>query len=135
VEAKTFSVKYFPNNAELVVPTLSQTVTTQLQDAFISQTNLDMVNSIGDLHFEGEIVDYRMEPVVIQQNDQAAYTRLTIGLKVKYTNKIDDTFAFDKTFSRYVDYSGTQLTATSAQIDEVVKQLVEDIFNAAVVNW
>ena len=41
---KTVQIDYFPNNAILVEPTLSQTFYIELQDLFLQQTNLDLVN-------------------------------------------------------------------------------------------
>lgn len=134
-EAKTISVNYFPNRAPLVEPTLSQMVTETLKDEFSSRTNLDLVSRSGDLHFEGEIVDYKTEPVAIQQDDQAAQTRLTITVRVKYTNRFDSKYEFDTNFSRYVDYSSSQTTANQNQIQEIVDLIAEDVFNKSVVNW
>ena len=135
-EAKTVSVDYFPNHAQLVNPTLSNTLTNALRDAMTNQTTLDMVESGGDLAFEGEITDYRTSPVAIS-GQTAAMNRLTVTVKVRFSNRIDDTKDFEQSFSRYEDYPSDQdlnsvqeaLTAT------IVEQLVEDIFNKALVNW
>ena len=135
-EAKTVSVDYFPNHAQLVNPTLSNTLTNALRDAMTNQTTLDMVESGGDLAFEGEITDYRTSPVAIS-GQTAAMNRLTVTVKVRFSNRIDDTKDFEQSFSRYEDYPSDQdlnsvqeaLTAT------IVEQLVEDVFNKALVNW
>ena len=60
-EAKTFSVAYFPNNAPMVAPTLSNALTEGLRDKFSRQTRLQQVDEGGDFAFEGEIV-----PIVFQ---------------------------------------------------------------------
>jgi hypothetical protein len=135
-EAKTVSVDYFPNHAQLVNPLLSNNLTNALRDAMTNQTTLDMVESGGDLSFEGEITDYKTSPVAIT-GQTAAMNRLTITVKVRFSNRIDETKDFEQTFSRYEDYPSNQelfsvqesLTAT------IVEQLVEDIFNKALVNW
>jgi hypothetical protein len=67
IAAKTFSVRYFQNNASLVQPMLSQKMTEQLRDRMLQQTNLTMVNSDGDIAFEGEISNYTLQPVAIQE--------------------------------------------------------------------
>ena len=135
-EAKTVSVDYFPNHAQLINPLLSDNFTNALRDAMNNQTTLDLVESGGDLAFEGEITDYKTMPTAIT-GQTAAMNRLTITVKVRFTNRIDDTNDFEQTFSRYEDYPSDQdlnsvqesLTAT------IVEQLVEDIFNKALVNW
>ena len=136
-EAKTVSVDYFPNHAQLVNPLLSNNFTNALRDAMTNQTTLDMVESGGDLAFEGEITDYTTVPVAITSGQTAAMNRLTVTVKVRFSNRIDETKDFESNFSRYEDYPSDQdlnsvqesLTAT------IIEQLVEDIFNKALVNW
>lgn len=136
-DVKTITIKYFPNNASLVVPNLSQKITDGLQDKFTSETNLVMVTDGGDLLMEGSITDYSTSPVAIQGNDQAALNRLTITIEVNYTNTSDENLSFETKFSRYADYSSTQ-PLTEVQeglIEEITQMLIEDVFNKAVINW
>ena len=136
-EVKTINIKYFPNNASLVEPTLSQKLTDALRDKFTSETNLVLVNDGGDLVLEGSITGYTTSPVAIQGDDQAALNRLTITLDVVYTNMFEENMSFDSKFSRYSDYSSDQNLADvqEALIEEINTMLVEDIFNKAVINW
>ena len=136
-EARTVSVEYFPNHAQLINPLLSDNLTTALRDAMMNQTPLDMVDEGGDLAFEGEITDYKTTPVAITATQTAAMNRLTITVKVRFSNRFDDTKDFEQSFSHYEDYPSDQdlnsvqesLTAT------IIEALVEDIFNKALVNW
>ena len=136
-EVKTINIKYFPNNASLVEPTLSQKLTDALRDKFTSETNLVLVNDGGDLVLEGSITGYNTSPVAIQNDDQAALNRLTIILDVVYTNTFDENMSFDTKFTRYSDYSSDQNLADvqEALIEEINVMLVDDIFNKAVINW
>ena len=135
--AKTVSIPYFPNNATLVSPTLSSTLTDELQTRFTNQTKLELVPENGDLAFEGEITSYTVQPVAVTSNDMAAMNRLTITVKVKFTNRIDPTFDFNRSFSSFQEYpSSNDLPSVEGTlIPELVTQLVDDIFNAAVSNW
>ena len=135
-EAKTISVDYFPNHAQLVNPLLSDNLTNALRDAMNNQTTLDLVESGGDLAFEGEIIDYKTSPVAIT-GQTAALNRLTITVKVRFTNNIDDSKDFEQTFSRYEDYPSDQElnSLQSSCTAAIIEQLVEDIFNKALVNW
>lgn len=134
---KTVSIAYFPNNAGLVVPTLSRTFTDALRDYFTSQTNLNLVDRNGDLNLEGAITQYAVQPVAIQGNETAALNRLTIVVSVKFTNKTDSKQVWENTFSRYQDYPSTSnlVSVQEKLIGEITDQLVQDIFNKAVVNW
>lgn len=135
-EAKTVSVAYFPNHAQLVNPLLSDNFTNALRNAMTNQTTLDMVESGGDIAFEGEITDYKTMPVAIT-GQTAAMNRLTITVNVRFSNRIDDTKDFESSFSRYEDYpSNQELTSVQETLTAtIVEQLVEDIFNKALVNW
>lgn len=136
-EAKTVSVLYFPNQAPLINPLLSDQFTSALRDAMMNQTSLDMVESEGDLAFEGEIVDYRTTPVAITSDQTAALNRLTITVNVRFVNTFDETKSFETKFSHYEDYPSEQeLTSVQESLTSViVEALVEDIFNKALVNW
>ncbi len=135
--ARTFSVDHFPNHASLVQPTLSQVLTDALQDKFSRQTNLQLTNGIGDLHFEGSITGYTIQPQAMRADDRAQQNRLTITIRVKFVNEFEPENDFEQTFSRFYDYDSTEnLSAIEPiAIDLIVEALVEDIFNRAVVNW
>ncbi|MBE0662142.1 MAG: LptE family protein [Bacteroidales bacterium] len=136
-EAKTISIQQFPNNAPLVQPVLSQLLTDALSDKFSSQTNLSQVPINGDLAFEGSITDYRTQPVAITGDQTAAMNRLTIAVKVVFTNRVDEKQNFETTFSQFKDYDSS-LPLSSVEetlMGEIIEALVQDIFNRSVVNW
>jgi hypothetical protein len=134
---KTFSVDYFPNRAKLINPNLSQSFTDQLQEMLIRQTSLDQIEENGDLEFSGQITEYFVKPMNIQQGDLAAQTRLTISVKVKYTNNKDHEQDWEKTFSQYEDFDSNQLLSDveDTLVPEIVKKLTDDIFNASIASW
>ena len=135
--AKTVAITTFPNNASLVNPTLSQSFTTALKDKIQAQTPLTIVNDNGDYAIEGEITEYSVNPVAIQGNDTPAMNRLTITVRVRFTNKFDEAQNFEQTFSRYADYYSTQNLSSveSGLVAEISDALTDDIFNKAFVNW
>jgi hypothetical protein len=134
---KTVSIRYFPNRAEIIVPTISQQLTDALIDKFRSQTKLKQVNGSADAVFEGEITGYYTQSGAIQGNDKPAKNRLTMTVRVKYTNNVKPEESFDQSFSRYEEYASTQnITSIEGQlITSLLDQLTEDIFNKAFVNW
>lgn len=135
--AKTVTIDYFQNRSTYVNPTLSNTITENLKDRFMSQTPLNLVKTNGDLHFEGTITGYTITAVGIKSGETASYNRLTIQLKVTFTNSTAPENDFDKTYSRYADYdvSSSFATVESALVEEITEQLIDDIFNDSVVNW
>lgn len=137
-EAKTFSVVYFPNNAPMVAPTLSNVLTEGLRDKFSRQTRLQQVEEGGDFAFEGEITNYSSTTASVSSGDYALQNRLTITVKVSFQNAVDQTLSFsNKSFSAYADYDSSQLLidVQDQLIEDIVEDLVNDIYMAAAGNW
>jgi hypothetical protein len=136
-EAKTISVQYISNKAAIVQPSLSQVITDGLIDAFAGQTNLEITENEGDLSFSGYITKYQIKPMAIKANETASQNRLTIAIKIKYNNSFDDKQNFETTFSRYRDYASSEniVDVEGVLIEEISKELIEDVFNKAFVNW
>lgn len=135
--AKTVAINTFPNNASLVNPSLSQSFTTALKDKIQGQTPLTIVSRQGDYEIDGEIIAYTISPVAIQGNETAAMNRLTITVRVRFTNKFDENQNFEQTFSRYADYASSRNLSSveSTLVTEINDALTDDIFNKAFVNW
>tara|TARA_B100000780_G_C20837101_1_gene332642 strand:- start:24 stop:530 length:507 start_codon:yes stop_codon:yes gene_type:complete len=136
-DAETVSIQYFPNNAALAPPTLSQEFSEGLKDIFLQQTSIQLVDRGGELQFEGEIVDYKNEPIAITSNDNAAQNRLTITVNVRFVNTLDETQNFEQRFSRFEDYSSTQnLSSVESDLNQlIIDQLTQDILTRAIGNW
>jgi hypothetical protein len=138
IDAKTFQVDFFQNNAELIEPGIDRTFTLNLQDLILNQTNLNLVKDSGDLIYEGEIVDYRISPMTATANQQASQNRLSIRVNVRFTNKNKEIDNFEKTFDFFYDYPATtQLTGAtlSTALDEIFLRITQDIFNESLAKW
>ncbi len=135
--AKTIQVDFFPNQAPLIEPTLSQKFTQDLQDLFTRQTNLTLVKTNGDLHFSGEITDYRITPMSATANQTASQNRLTITVNVVFENKLEEKDNFEKRFSFYYDYPANQQlnNILETALNEILERITQDIFNASVAKW
>lgn len=134
---KTISFENFPIKAALVYAPLAITFNDELTAKYASQTRLEQVRQDGDLQLSGAITGYSLTPQAVKADAYAAQTRLTIKVKVKFVNKKNSSENFDTEFSAYRDFDATQLL-TDVQDDlcnEMVKELVEEIFNATVANW
>lgn len=138
IDAKTYQVNYFQNNAPLIEPGIERTFTQKLQNLIQNQTNLNLVNSNGDLVYEGEIVDYRITPTTATADITAAQNRLTITINVRFTNKNKETDNFEKKFSFFYNYSGTdQLVGSklTEALEEIFERITQDIFNESLAKW
>ncbi|WP_430411689.1 LptE family protein [Kordia sp.] len=137
LNAETYQVNFFQNNAPIIEPGLDRDFTLALQDLIQNQTSLTLVRSNADLIYEGEIVEYRVSPMSATANNTAAQNRLTIAVQVRFThnNRPDDDF--DTRFSFFYDYpASSQLAAVqSTAFEEIFERLTQDIFNASLANW
>jgi hypothetical protein len=135
--AKTVSIDYFQNMASIVVPTLSNTFTEALKEKFVKQTPLNLIAKDADLSFEGEIRGYTVNSIAVTAGEFASKNRLTITVHVKFVNKLDEQWSFDKDFPAYEDFDSAQSLASvqDGLIKTIVDKLIEDIFNASVANW
>ena len=136
-DARTFSVAYFPNNATMVAPILSSTLTDALVDMFTRRTRLMQVEEGGDFAFEGEIINYTSTTASVSSDEVALLNRLTITIKVRFTNALDEKQSWNRTFTSYEDYESTRLlTEVEGElIPQIVDKLVTDIFQASASNW
>jgi hypothetical protein len=136
--AKTIQIDFFPNQAPLVEPALTQKFTNDFQDLFTRQTNLTLTSSNGDLYFSGEITGFRVTPMSGTSSQTAAQNRLTVTVNVRFVNKLVEKDDFEKTFSFYSDFdANSQLTGSILEnaLDEIVERITQDIFNASVAKW
>lgn len=138
IDAKTFQVNYFQNNADLIEPGIERTFTIKLQEIIQNQTNLNLTNSNGDLLYEGEIVEYRITPMQATASQTAAQSRLSVAVNVRFSNKKKEAENFEKRFSFYYDYDGSsQLVGSklTEALDVIFERITQDIFNESLAKW
>ncbi|HHT23544.1 MAG TPA: LptE family protein [Bacteroidales bacterium] len=135
---KTISIADFPNNAELVNPTLAQTFSEELRDKYTRQTKLSILKEGGDMHLEGEIVGYQLQAMAISADSYASETKLTLTINVRFTDMKNP--ANDMEDKRY---SASQLFDSNRMLADVepelisimVKEIVDKIYNDTVAKW
>ena len=135
---KTVSIGEFPIRAALVYPPLQQLFENTMTNMVTRQTRLKMQETPNtDLRLEGEITGYSLSPQAVTEDAYASKTRLTISVRVKYTDTRNDANSVDQTFSAYRDFSATELLidVQDQLCQEISKELVELIFNATLGNW
>ena len=138
IDAKTFQVNYFQNSAELIEPGIERTFTQALQNLIQNQTNLSLTNTGGDLIYEGEITDYRISPMAATADQRAGQNRLTISVNVRFVNTKKEDDNYEKRYSFFFDYSGTEQLVGSAltnAIQTIYDRITQDIFNDSLAKW
>ena len=139
---ETFQVNLFTNNSgnnvgSIYEPGLDRDFTLALQNILENQTNLQLIQTNGDLLYEGEIIEYRVSPMTSTADLNAAQNRLTISVNVIYTNFKKEEDSFERRFSFFFDYPAEQqLISVKSEAHEIIfERLTQDIFNASLAKW
>ena len=134
---KTINVAEFPIRAALVYPPLQQTFENELLNNISRNTRLQEIDGPSDIDLSGEITGYSLSPQAVGTDAYATETRLTITVRVKYTDNKNPAKSVDQTFSAYRQFS-SDLLLTDVQ-DELCQQISEElvnlIFNATLGDW
>jgi outer membrane lipopolysaccharide assembly protein LptE/RlpB len=134
---KTIHIRDFANQAQMVYAPLTEVFNETLKDLYARQTRLSLVNRNGDLEIDGEITNYDISSMSIQRDAIAAETRLTMRIKVRFTNNKNHDEDFERTYTSFRNFS-SNLMLNDVQdelINEMTKEIAELIFNDTVANW
>jgi len=136
-DVQTLSILQFDNQASIVVPSLTQTIAEDLRDVFQSRTKLRLVQNAGDMNLTGTISDYDVSPISIQGNDLASQNRLTISVHLEMECPSHEELAWKADFTNFSDFGADQQLSDieDALIEEILRKIVQDIFNKAFGNW
>lgn len=134
---ETVSVAFIENNAPIVAPTLSPTLTDKIRNKFLTQTNLRLIEESGDIALEGNVTDYTVSPVGAANNSTASKNRLQITVQVRMKSEKAPKLAFDQRFTQFEDFdASTSLAEVEANlIESISDNLAQEIFNKAALNW
>ena len=136
-DVKTVTINYFEYKALRVNPSLSNDLTEAMKDKFRKGTRLEQVDMDGDLELSGEVTGYDVKAQAVTSAEVAAQNRLTVSVKISFTNRKYPEDDFEKSFSAYADFDSTMSldSVESGLCEEIIEKLCEDIFNASVANW
>ena len=139
-QVRSISIKDFPNMAPLVYGPLAQRFTDELKDKFVRQTKLQLLPENGTLDLEGEITGYEVTPQAVREDANralAALTRLTVTVRVRYTNRVNPDKDFEQSFSSYKEFENSRtIDQVQEQLcREIIDDLVNQIYNATVADW
>lgn len=136
-KTQSISIADFPNNAALVNPNLSTNLSEGIRDIYSRQTRLQVLRKGGDLELEGEITDYALTPMAISADNLSAETKLTVTVKVRFTNNKSPEESFEKTYSAYQTFDSSQLLSDVQDelCAQMITEIAESIYNDTVAKW
>ncbi len=134
---KSIAIAEFPNQAALVYPQLSSMLSETIRDIYSRQTRLEVTRRNGDLELEGEITGYSLTAMAIAADSYAAETKLTITVRVRFTNNNAPEENFEKTYTAYQTFDSNRLL-TDVQEElctTMTQEIAESIYNDTVAKW
>lgn len=137
VEVKTFRVNYLENKARYVNPQLSPQLTEKLKDKIRGNTRLSQTND-DNAHYDisGYVSDYSISYTGIT-GGATTTNRLTVSFHIIFKNNLDEKKNLESDVTSTFDYASTQnLSQVEAERnDEIVRNIVDAIFNKIFSNW
>ncbi len=136
-DVKTYTVLPFQNNATLVVPGLADEFRLALTDKIQQTTGLDYKQSQADLVYSGTITQYQVQPASSTAEQSAALNRLSISVKIDFTDHKHPENNYSKTYSYYYDFPADRLLSDvqAEAHQEIIEQITQDIFNDSLAKW
>lgn len=137
-DVNTYFVDNFQNNALGAPGDINQRFSEALRAKIRNESRLSYNEQNPDIEFSGNIVRFTITPEAPQAGNTVALNKLEIAVAVDYVNNKDESknwkakqFTFFRTFGSDQDFISIQ----DGLIDEIFKQLMENIFNEAFTGW
>jgi hypothetical protein len=136
-KTKTIQIDEFPIRSTYVWGPMGPMFNNSLKDEFANHTHLQQVKRNGDMVITGEITNYSQRNKSVSSEGYSAQTELSITVNVRFTNNANHSQDFEKQFTASQTYDTTKsLNSVQQQlVEEIIKDLVNQIFNATVANW
>ena len=136
-KTKTITIADFPIRSNYVWGPMQIIFNNELKDIFANHTRLSQVKRNGDLKIEGEITQYSQRNKSVSSEGYSAQTELSMTVNVRFTNNKKHDEDFEKQFTSTTSYESTQSlnSVQEALVTQMVKEIVDQIFNATVANW
>lgn len=136
-KTKTIQIADFPLRASYLWAPMGPMFNNELRSQFTDHTRLQLVKRNGDLKLEGEITRYDQRNKGVSSEGHSSMVELSMTVNVRFTNNVKHTEDFEQQFTATTSYESTQSLSSvqDALVEEMVKNICEQIFNAAVANW
>lgn len=136
-KVKTVSIAQFQNRAAYQWGPMATMFNEALNDIFVQQTKLEQVNYGGDLQLDGEITAYDQLNKSISSDGYSSMVQLKMTVNVRFTNNTNHDEDFERQFSATRDFDATQSLESVQEelVTQMIDEIVNAIFNAAVANW
>lgn len=137
IPGQTFSIESFTNVASLINPNLAIVMQNNLQEKFANESNLKYTDGTGDASFKGIITKYSITPVEGTGAETVDLNRLKIGIKVTYTNSVNNSQNFDENIEFFEDFESSEDFSSIEQelMESISEKLIDEIYQKTMTEW
>ena len=134
---KSISLDKFPIRANYVWSPMESMLYNSISDVYAQKTKLKVLKRDGDLQLAGEIVEYSQTNKSVGSEGSSTQVQLKIVVNVRFVNTKKHEQDFEQRFSATAEYdSSKQLAAVQEElVQEMIDDIVDQIFNATVAIW
>ena len=132
---------YYVDNFSLARPDmpidLNQLFTEKLREKIRQESRLVNDNNTPDIVFSGSVTKFAIDFVAPDENNTTSLNRMSIGIRVEYSNELNPDDNWSKSYSDFEDFDSNQdLQSIQDQlIEDIIDDIVERIFNDSFTNW
>ena len=135
-QTPTMSIRHFNNQAPLIYAPLEPRFNEALMDIFTRRTRLQFVPNSQHMSLEGEIVGWQLTPLAVREDQFAAETRLTMTVRIRFRNYVTEQDVTETISANRVFDAGVMLDQVQGTLsEEMISEIVDQIFNATMANW
>ena len=136
-KTKSISLDKFPIRANYVWSPMESMFYNTISDAYAQKTKLKVLKRDGDLQLAGEIVEYSQTNKSVGSDGYSTQMQLKMVVNVRFVNTKKHEEDFEQRFSATAEYdSSKQLAAVQEElVQEMIDDIVDQIFNATVAIW
>ena len=133
---KTIQIDKIANRAPYGWAPMEAMFNNKLQDKYANSTRLRLVKRNGDLQVAGEITGYDQFNKAVSADGYSSQVQLKLTVNIRFrNNKMNQ--QWEKQFSATTQYDARQSLATVQEglVNEMIDDIVDQIFNATVADW
>ena len=140
IPLKRVKVNFIENHASYVNPQFSPALTDRLKQKIVNQTRLAQTNSDekADWIIDGEVTEYYQTTAGITSTNGRSQTSINrLNVSVKITKRQPNKDPEEHTVTRQFDFGANQSlqTAEARLMDEMIRNLTDEIFNQLFSGW
>lgn len=133
---KTIQIDKIANRAPYGWAPMEAMMNNKLQDKYANSTRLRIIKRNGDLQISGEITSYDQFNKAVSADGYSSQVQLKLGVNIRFKNTKTNV-QWEKQFSATTQYDATQSLAAVQEtlVDQMLEDIVDQIFNATVADW